>query len=791
MNSLKKYILSQSKKQTKIIVSIFFILISIGWFTAIWSIYIKSSNNVISSLIHGISNSILLGDSFAIENVLSSLIQTNTFNQIIIRSNSRYTQNEEIKINNLGIQIIDDENSIVFNDLILYNDKKLYYYQRLKIYSKNKKHLGFLYFVKKIDLIIIITIYLILLLISFLIYLFTKKKVTLIYNKILEPLFEIEKYIKQDKLQKKIKLEFDEFDNLYQKIVSYQEGIKKSQQDQLKIAELSAITSTIQMLAHDIRQPFSRLKMSLDIMKKSKSHEEILNLIQTIGTNTNLDILQIEYFLNDIIQSRNNDDIKLEEESLLKILSSVLKTCFEIQNNLDISFEYHFFHKHKIIVDIKKIERVFSNIILNAIQAMANKKGKIWLNTKEYFENEIAYIEVCIGNNNSYIEQDDLEKIFDLFFTKGKRKGTGLGLAISSQIIKNHGGKITCRSCRERGVEFFFSFPLNSSNVEFDIQDFKFPEHCKFYEIQFQIHHNKIQSYYEKESLLLENKIFNEIQTIEKKNYTILILEDDVNYLQSFLSILNDYKKIHPFFKMITASNFESGVHAFKMHEPDFLICDIDLNQYDKNGFDFVKEIRKFNQKVKICIHTNRFIKEDLLFSADIKSDLFVIKPMTSFHLLNFIGSLFSLTSNGNHPDLIKLENIVEDVKDELILDENRGTVIIVDDDEFYLSLWKEIMKDSTIKIFNHPSLAHDFLTKNPEYLEKTECMILDYYLENKVNIIESGFINNIRKIGFKHPIFVCSNAILDKNDISLFDGVLEKQPCNLSKIKEIFKDKF
>ncbi len=148
---------------------------------------------------------------------------------------------------------------------------------------------------------------------------------------------------------------------------------------------------------------------------------------------------------------------------------------------------------------------------------------------------------------------------------------------------------------------------------------------------------------------------------------------------------------------------------------------------------------------------------------------------MTSFHLLNFIGSLFSLASNRNQHDLIKLDNIVDENKDELILDKNRGTVFIVDDDEFYLYLWKKTMKDAIIKIFNPPHLAHNFLTKNPEYIEKTDCIILDYYIENKLSVIESGFIADISKIGFKNPIFVCTNAILNENDTSLFDGVLKK----------------
>ncbi len=787
MISLKEYILNQSRKLTRKFVIIFFVIFSFGWMTLIFNIYVTSSNNIVNSLKYDISNSILLGDFFAIQNVISSLIESKTFDQIIIKSNSQFIKNDEIDISNIGVEVIENKKSIKLNELILFFENKLYYSNKINIYSKKSVLIGFFYFAKKINIINIITAYLFILLILFVIIYVAKREIKLIYNRISSPILEIEKYIMQDNLLKGNILEFEEFDNLYRKIISYQEEIQKSQKDKLKIAELSAITSTIQMLAHDLRQPFSRLKMSLEVMKKSKSYEEILYFIQKVGANTSRDIMRIEYFLNDIIQSHNSNDLILKEESLLKTLSSVLKICFEIQNSVDISLEYHFSHEHKIFVDLQKFERVLSNIIMNAIQSIENKKGKLWIKTNEYTKNYISYIDICIGNNNSYIEQDDLNKIFNLFFTKGKKKGTGLGLAIASQIIKNHGGTISCKSCRNKGVQFFISLPIKSDKIECNLNDFVFPDHSNYYNAQFDNYYNKLHNHYENQAIVLENKIFNEIQSKEKKLYSILILEDDQNYIDGLLAIINGFEKLKNFFNIFTVNQYDEGFILFQKINPDFLICDIDLNDTDRNGFDFVKQIRVINNTVKICIHTNRFIKEDFLYSMEIKSDFFIVKPMLNIHLLNFMSSLFFIINSDKYLSNIKLNSNSND----FFIEKKHNSVIVVDDDELFLELWKYYMTDANLKVFNHPSLACDFLKMFPEYLEKTECIILDFYIESNLSIIETDFIESIRKIGFRGPIFLCSNAIINNNVASHFDGVLEKQPCNLSKIKKLFKDKF
>jgi hypothetical protein len=113
------------------------------------------------------------------------------------------------------------------------------------------------------------------------------------------------------------------------------------------------------------------------------------------------------------------------------------------------------------MVDAQRVERLLTNIIDNAAQAMTQPDGagerRIWFSTAE--RPKTGSIEICVGNSGSYIEPKDIESLFEAFFTKGKPHGTGLGLAISRKIVSEHGGKIWCQSDRRKGTEFRFTLP--------------------------------------------------------------------------------------------------------------------------------------------------------------------------------------------------------------------------------------------------------------------------------------------------------------------------------------------
>ncbi|GAB4231239.1 MAG: hypothetical protein Tsb0034_03440 [Ekhidna sp.] len=106
-----------------------------------------------------------------------------------------------------------------------------------------------------------------------------------------------------------------------------------------------------------------------------------------------------------------------------------------------------------------QVGQAILNIIGNAIDACGDKKdGKI--NIRTQLNND--KIEIYIKDNGSGIKQEDLDKIFDPFYTTKKiGEGTGLGLSITYGIIEKHNGTITVESTLNEGTEFKIELPLN------------------------------------------------------------------------------------------------------------------------------------------------------------------------------------------------------------------------------------------------------------------------------------------------------------------------------------------
>jgi len=114
--------------------------------------------------------------------------------------------------------------------------------------------------------------------------------------------------------------------------------------------------------------------------------------------------------------------------------------------------------------------KTIMNLVSNAAEAMPDG-GTIWITTENtYIENSIAdnnrlepgpYILLRVKDTGIGISSEDLERIFEPFYTKKKmgRSGTGLGMAVVWGTICDHNGYIDVKSRQEQGTEFFLYFP--------------------------------------------------------------------------------------------------------------------------------------------------------------------------------------------------------------------------------------------------------------------------------------------------------------------------------------------
>jgi len=122
----------------------------------------------------------------------------------------------------------------------------------------------------------------------------------------------------------------------------------------------------------------------------------------------------------------------------------------------------------KANIDAIQIKQVFTNIVMNSIQAIQNG-GEVAAemdiirekHPEHPDENYKEYIRMNIIDNGQGMSADILRQIFDPFFTtKEAGKGTGLGLSLANGIIKEHEGWIDVRSELNKGTKFSIYIPF-------------------------------------------------------------------------------------------------------------------------------------------------------------------------------------------------------------------------------------------------------------------------------------------------------------------------------------------
>ena len=108
--------------------------------------------------------------------------------------------------------------------------------------------------------------------------------------------------------------------------------------------------------------------------------------------------------------------------------------------------------------DPQQLEQVLINLYLNALDAMPGG-GTLTVGAAIQGNGAQENIVIAVADNGIGIEEQELHKIFQPFYTAKKRTGLGLGLPICERIVKNHGGRIEVKSQPGKGTTFTIHLP--------------------------------------------------------------------------------------------------------------------------------------------------------------------------------------------------------------------------------------------------------------------------------------------------------------------------------------------
>ena len=203
----------------------------------------------------------------------------------------------------------------------------------------------------------------------------------------------------------------------------------------IQAERLSAIGEISARLAHDLRNPLTVIKGTVEIIKaKNKkidtefSSKQIEMMERAVARMSNQIDEVLDFVKIQTLHATKNSLFETIGLSITKIKKSADFSINVVGNNV------------RFVYDADKLEVVLDNVITNAVEAI-NEKGQIDIRVNDNL-NEIV---IEIEDSGTGVPDELLTKIFEPLFTT-KQRGTGLGLASCKRIIEQHGGSIHVKS---------------------------------------------------------------------------------------------------------------------------------------------------------------------------------------------------------------------------------------------------------------------------------------------------------------------------------------------------------
>jgi signal transduction histidine kinase len=270
-------------------------------------------------------------------------------------------------------------------------------------------------------------------------------------------------YESQLEVAEKLSQSEQRYRELFAALSKSHEQLKESQQQLIQAAKLTSLGQLAASVAHEVNNPLFGVLVYTQLLRKKIPANDILK--ETI-----LEYLsKMEFELQRSTKLiRSLLDFGRQSPPALKNidLNDAVNRAFDLAAH---SAELQHIEIHKemasdlplILADPEQLQQVFTNLLLNAIQAMPS--GGV-LTVRSSASNDVIKLEV--KDTGSGIKPENMAKLFTPFFTtKPEVKGVGLGLAVAYGIIQRHNGQILVASEVGKGSTFTVILPINQDTA--------------------------------------------------------------------------------------------------------------------------------------------------------------------------------------------------------------------------------------------------------------------------------------------------------------------------------------
>ena len=242
--------------------------------------------------------------------------------------------------------------------------------------------------------------------------------------------------------------------------------LRQIQADYAHAARISTLGELATSIAHEIQQPLSAIvtngETSLRWLSRADPNVAKVEQLTTRTISSARRASEIIQRIRGMAQRREPERMELDLNDVVEEASRFLRHEIKSKSiKLSVNIAST---RPKILADRIQLQQVIVNLLVNSIQAIVqagSPERRIRIATEP---DETETLTLSIHDSGPGIPPDNIDRIFDSFFTT-KTDGMGIGLAVCQSILIAHGGSIEASNHPDGGAHFRFSLPIHSGTL--------------------------------------------------------------------------------------------------------------------------------------------------------------------------------------------------------------------------------------------------------------------------------------------------------------------------------------
>jgi signal transduction histidine kinase len=233
-------------------------------------------------------------------------------------------------------------------------------------------------------------------------------------------------------------------------------SLRNARDELIRQERIATIGRMSTSLVHDLRNPLAAIYGGAEMLVDDElSPAQVKRLAVNIYKSSR----RIQELLQDLVDVTRGSVSRRESCRLREIVAAACDAYAPMAEAQSVAMANHVPDSFELSLDRSRIERVFVNLVNNALEAMPNGGT---LEISAHAENGAVVVEV--EDSGPGIAAEIAGRLFQPFASLGKKNGLGLGLALSRQTVLDHGGDLWVDSRPGHGARFFVRLPLRGES---------------------------------------------------------------------------------------------------------------------------------------------------------------------------------------------------------------------------------------------------------------------------------------------------------------------------------------